>query len=187
MSTRRRIREAARPLLAIGTVLAAFAAAEVGAAPGAVPGAGAAPGPAGAAVPESHALERPRSHEDVLRASARERTVVVALFSTPGCPWCAALRADHLRHLAREQAAHGVRVVEYGLADHTPFAAPAHGVRSPAALAAALQVRVAPTVVFLGPDGGELAERLVGYASPDFYGAYLDRRIAQARERPGAP
>jgi hypothetical protein len=40
-------------------------------------------------------------------------------------------------------------------------------------------VRFAPTVAFLGPDG-ELAERLLGYQSADFYGAYLDDRIAEA-------
>jgi hypothetical protein len=39
---------------------------------------------------------------------------------------------------------------------------------------------VSPTVVFLGPRG-ELAERLVGYPSADFYNAYLDDRIARAR------
>lgn len=142
------------------------------------------PHPAGA---ERHALERPRSHQAVLRESAREQAVVVALFSLPDCPWCEALRRDQLRHLAREQAAYRVHVVEYDLTDRTPFAPPAGGTPSPAALAAALQVRVAPTVVFLGPDGSELAERLVGYPSPDFYGAYLEQRLAQARKRLGTP
>ena len=41
-------------------------------------------------------------------------------------------------------------------------------------------VRLAPTVLFLGPEG-EVAERLIGYGSPDFFGAYLDQRLAQAR------
>lgn len=50
---------------------------------------------------------------------------------------------------------------------------------SPAALAASLGIRFAPTVAFFGPDG-ELAERLVGYQSADFYGAYLEQRIATA-------
>jgi hypothetical protein len=41
-------------------------------------------------------------------------------------------------------------------------------------------VRVAPTVSFLSARG-EVAPPLVGYSSPDFYGAYLDDRIEQAR------
>jgi thioredoxin-related protein len=134
-------------------------------------------------------LERPASHEAVLREAARDRTVVVALFSLPGCPFCEAIRRDQLRHLAREQAAQRVRVVEYDLTDRRPFAGTAArspAPVSPAALAASLDVRLAPTVAFIGPDGKEIAERLVGYSSPDFYGAYLEQRIAQARERLGA-
>lgn len=134
-------------------------------------------------------LERPASHETVLREAARDRTVVVALFSLPGCPFCEAIRRDQLRHLAREQAAQRVRVVEYDLTDRRPFAGPAARTpapASPAALAAWLDVRLAPTVAFIGPDGREIAERLVGYSSPDFYGAYLEQRIAQAHERLGA-
>jgi hypothetical protein len=37
-----------------------------------------------------------------------------------------------------------------------------------------------PTVLFLGRQ--ELAERLVGVAVPDFDGAYLDERLATARQ-----
>jgi thiol-disulfide isomerase/thioredoxin len=139
-----------------------------------------------------HGLERPASHEAVLREAARDRTVVVALFSLPGCPFCEAIRRDQLRHLARDQAAQRVRVVEYDLTDRRPFAGPAarapapDSPDSPAALAASLDVRLAPTVAFIGPDGREIAERLVGYSSPDFYGAYLEQRIAQAHERLGA-
>ena len=36
-------------------------------------------------------------------------------------------------------------------------------------------------MLFLGPQGKEVADRLVG-GSPDFYSAYLDRRLALARE-----
>lgn len=65
----------------------------------------------------------------------------------------------------------------------TPSAKDADHAPSPAALARSFGIRVAPTVVFLANGGGEVAERLVGYNSPDFYGAYLDRRIASALER----
>ena len=35
---------------------------------------------------------------------------------------------------------------------------------------------------FLGPKGQELVERMEGGYLPDFYGAYLDERIALARK-----
>jgi hypothetical protein len=43
------------------------------------------------------------------------------------------------------------------------------------------RVRVAPTVLFLGKGGAELAPRLVGGMLPDFYGAYLLERVVAAQ------
>lgn len=119
---------------------------------------------------------------------------VVLMFSLPGCAWCDALRREHLNALAAQQGQLGVRFIELNMSDRQTFpdikpdnAAPdqprawwQHD--SAAACARALRVRMAPTVLFMGPQG-ELAERLVGYGMPDFYGAYLEQRIAQARER----
>jgi thioredoxin-related protein len=42
-------------------------------------------------------------------------------------------------------------------------------------------ITIAPTVLFFGRRGAEVAERLVGSYLPDFYGAYLDERLQQAR------
>lgn len=140
---------------------------------------------AAGALPAHATLERPISHEALLRASAHEGSVVVVLFSLEGCAYCEALRRDQLVHLAREARERHLRVVEYPIDDARSFepAAADGSPASPAALARSLQVRVAPSVVFLGADGSEIAERLVGYASPDFYGAFLDRRIDEARAR----
>ena len=51
-----------------------------------------------------------------------------------------------------------------------------------AAQARAWQATFTPTVLFLGSQGQELAERLVGIAVPDFYDAYLDQRLNAARQ-----
>lgn len=42
------------------------------------------------------------------------------------------------------------------------------------------RVDMTPTLLFLGPDGKELAERIVGLLTPDFYGGYIDRGIDSA-------
>jgi hypothetical protein len=42
-------------------------------------------------------------------------------------------------------------------------------------------IKVAPTVLFFGSGGVEVAERMVGGYIPDFYGAYLDERLRVAR------
>ena len=46
-----------------------------------------------------------------------------------------------------------------------------------------MQARFAPTVMFHGPDGTQLAEAIVGYRLADFYGAYLERAIEESRDR----
>ncbi len=142
------------------------------------------------------ALPRPESLARVLDDAVRQGRVVVVLFSLPGCPYCEALRREQLVHLARDAAREGVAVAEFDLTDSRRFPdTPATALReggvgtaaalqagSAADLARALGVTVAPTVVFLGKQG-ELADRLVGYASSDFYGAYLEQRIGAARQR----
>jgi thioredoxin-related protein len=142
-----------------------------------------------AALAQVSPLERPASLNPLLERAARLGQPIVVMFSTAGCAWCNRLRTEHMRGLAAEALSRSIQVVEFDLKDDQAFV-PAErpaggslaGVRSPLALAAQLKVRFAPTVVFLGPDG-EIAERIVGYGSPDFYSAYLDDRIRQARAR----
>ena len=44
-------------------------------------------------------------------------------------------------------------------------------------------IKVAPTVLFFGQNGIELADRLSGAYIPDFYGTYLDERIQRANSQ----
>jgi len=117
-----------------------------------------------------------------LEASRTGRMPIVLMFSRAGCPYCIALRRDSLRHLAAEAPQRGILFFELDVADDRPIGA-ASGVTG-VSLAREFAVTVTPTVVFVGP-GGELAERLLGYGSRDFYNAYLDERIEQARRRLG--
>ncbi|MFM8547565.1 MAG: thioredoxin fold domain-containing protein, partial [Betaproteobacteria bacterium] len=134
---------------------------------------------------------------------------LVLMFSLRGCPWCDALRREHFEGLQQRQESERVLAFEVDMSDSRQFGeggstgqatvpvtgqvtgqAASHppatgvptgwGVSSPRELARQFRIRLAPTVLFLGPQG-EIAERLVGYGSPDFYGAYLEQRIAQSR------
>jgi thioredoxin-related protein len=51
-----------------------------------------------------------------------------------------------------------------------------------AAFVARHDASLTPTVVFLDAEGKEVAERLLGYNNPDFYGAYLEDAIATAQK-----
>jgi hypothetical protein len=114
---------------------------------------------------------------------------LVVMFSLRGCPWCDALRREHFDALSKRQDDERVQVLELDLQDARRFATQRTTesgspgwlqAESPRDLARQSRVRFAPTILFLGPNG-ELAERLVGYGSPDFFGAYLEQRLSQSR------
>ncbi len=54
---------------------------------------------------------------------------------------------------------------------------------STARIAKRYKVWVTPTVLFVDRNGKEIAERLVGFSSVDFYGGYLDAALDQSRHR----
>jgi hypothetical protein len=49
-------------------------------------------------------------------------------------------------------------------------------------LTRAWKIAVAPTLLFLGVGGKEVAERMEGAYLPDFYGPYLDERLVTGRK-----
>lgn len=49
------------------------------------------------------------------------------------------------------------------------------------AFAQKYEASLTPTLVFLNAEGEKVAEPLLGYNSPDFYGAYLEQAIATAQ------
>ena len=51
------------------------------------------------------------------------------------------------------------------------------------AIASRYEATLTPTVLFLAPDGTELAKRLVGVPNYDFYPWYFDQRVEIATER----
>lgn len=154
-------------------VLAAAAAG--GAARAGAAGAASAPGASGADTP----LPAARDLRAEARAAAAHGQPLVLMFSLPGCSYCEQLRRSTYRWMVRD----GVPVEQLemvpGYALHGFDGRPTDG----SALAAHYGVHLAPTVLFLGADGREIGERLVGAGVPDFYGAFVDRSMAQARDR----
>ena len=114
---------------------------------------------------------------ELVRALAARQPLVV-MVSLHGCPWCKLVREHYLAPMHADEGLPVVQV-DWGSAqatqtvDGTPIT---HG-----ELARAWKIKLAPTVLFLGAGGREVAERLEGGA-PDFYSAYLDQRLAQARQ-----
>ncbi len=116
---------------------------------------------------------------DELRAALRKGNPLVVMVSLEGCVFCNAVRGSHLVPL-REQ---GTDVVQVDMRTTQMTRDFKGAVATHEQMVQMWGVRVAPTVLFFGPGGVEVAERLKGGYIPDFYGAYLDDRLATARTR----
>lgn len=131
------------------------------------------------AEPLLHALPSPNSLADSLAAALRMHQPLVVMVSLEGCPFCRVVREHHLVPLRQRE---GLPVVQLDMRS-------AHSVRdfqqndtTHDALIHAWGIKVAPTVLFFGTQGHEVAERLKGSYLADFYGAYLDQRLEAARK-----
>ena len=113
-----------------------------------------------------------------LRRALDARQPLVVMVSLHGCPWCEQVRDNYL---APMHAAQELSVVQVDMRSQQGTRTPQGQSITHDALVRAWDVKVAPTVLFLGQDGVEVADRLVGGA-PDFYHGYLERRLEQARK-----
>ncbi|WPG37417.1 hypothetical protein [Variovorax sp. EBFNA2] len=121
-------------------------------------------------------LPAPASLADALAAALARSQPLVVMASLQGCPFCKIVRAHYL---VPELAA-GLPVVQIDFRDLRSVRDFDGSARTHDALIKAWKVTVAPTVLFFGRNGREVAERLTGGDS-DFYGAYLEARLQHAR------
>lgn len=133
------------------------------------------------AAPAPTALPSPASLRGAAQAAAARGEPLVVMTTLAGCPYCELVRNHHLLPMLRQGQVHAIQL---DTRDRSSNLQGFDGsMTTPADQTGAWKARFTPTVLFLGPDGKELAERLVGIAVPDFYGEYLDERLRQARAR----
>lgn len=115
---------------------------------------------------------------DLAAALARKEPLVV-MATLHGCPYCKIARENYLLPLRRA----GAFVTQIHFLSNDLLRDWAGNPTTHGALVRQLAIEVAPTVLFYGAGHKEVAERLAGGYLPDFYGAYLDQRLEQARAR----
>lgn len=131
--------------------------------------------------PKHTALPSPVSLRAAAQSAAAKGEPLVLMTTLTGCPYCDLVRNHHLLPMMR---AGQVQAVQLDIRDRRRNLQDFAGnTTTPAEQVAAWKARFAPTVLFFGPMGQELAERLVGVAVPDFYGEYLEARLTEARAK----
>jgi thioredoxin-related protein len=126
----------------------------------------------------SATLPIPQSLADELAKALKAGQPLVVMVSLEGCPFCRFARDHYLDPLRRQE---GGYVVQIDMRTATSVRDFSGATLTHDALARGWGVKVAPTVLFFGAKGKEVAERLEGGYIPDFYGAYLEQRLQVAR------
>lgn len=124
-----------------------------------------------ATLPAAHSLP------EELAYALHQGQPLVVMVSLDGCSFCRIARQSHLAPMHREGAA----IVQVDMRSTQVVRDLDGQMRTHDALVQGWRVKIAPTLLFLGPGGREVAKRMVGAYQPDFYGPYLDERLVQAR------
>ncbi len=112
-----------------------------------------------------------------LDQALRVKQPLVVMVSLHGCAFCKEVRENYLQPLR----ASGLQVVQIDMRDNRVLTDFDGTLLTHDAWVRKQGIKLAPTVLFFGAQGREVAARLKGAYLPDFYGAYLDEQLAVAR------
>ena len=112
-----------------------------------------------------------------LDQALRVKQPLVVMVSLHGCAFCKVVRENYLQPLR----ASGLQEVQIDMRDNRALVDFDGTALMHDAWVRKQSIKLAPTVLFFGAQGREVAPRLKGAYLPDFYGAYLDEQLAVAR------
>ena len=99
------------------------------------------------------------------------------MVSLEGCPYCRIARRSHLVPMQKA----GAVIVQVDMRSAQSVLDFNGRSTTHEQLVRQWRVSIAPTLLFFGPGGKEVAERMEGGYLPDFYGPYLEDRLAKGR------
>ena len=112
-----------------------------------------------------------------LQQALQTKQPLVVMVSLEGCAFCKVVRENYLLPLQRE----GFPMVQINMRDKSALVGFDGTPQTQDALIRQWGIKIAPTVLFFGERGQEVASRLNGAYLPDFYNAYLEEQLTIAR------
>ena len=118
------------------------------------------------------------------QASQQKQVPIVVLFSATHCSYCTIIKDDFLKPMLisgdyTDKAV--IRVIE--IDSYTEVRDENGRSVSAGAFADRYDISLTPTVAFFDAQGNELAPRMVGVTTVEYYGGYLDAAIDTSRQR----
>ena len=139
---------------------------------------------AGSASGDPTAMVRVTDLREEARLSRAENLVLMIEFSSDYCGYCRKLESLFLLPMQRNAEYNSKVLIRSISLDGYERLVDFDGkVVSGSEFAARYDVSLTPTLIFIDGDGVELSDKLVGIWSEDYFGGYIDNRIAEARTR----
>lgn len=126
----------------------------------------------------SAVLPAPQSLQAELTNAIQQKQALIVMVSLDGCPFCRMARNSHLVPLQKS----GVSIVQLDMRSPQSVLDFQGRKTTHDQLIKQWRVSIAPTLLFFGPAGKEVAERMDGGYLPDFYGPYLEERMLKGRQ-----
>jgi thioredoxin-related protein len=123
-------------------------------------------------------LPAAQSLPDELAQALKNKQALIVMVSLDGCVFCRQARRSHLSPLHKA----GTVIVQVDMRSPQPVLDFAGKLSTHDQLVRQWKVSITPTLLFFGPGGKEVAERMEGAYLPDFYGPYLEERLMQGRK-----
>ena len=123
-------------------------------------------------------LPMPQSLQDELSKAIQQKQVLTVMVSLEGCPFCRIARNSHLVPMQKA----GTAIVQLDMRSSQAVLDFQGRKTTHDQLIKQWRISIAPTLLFFGPGGKEVAERMEGGYQPDFYGPYLEERMAKGRQ-----
>jgi len=109
-----------------------------------------------------------------LARALKNHQPLIVMASLDGCVFCRQARQSHLSPMHKA----GTVIVQVDMRSQQQVLDFAGQLTTHDRLTRQWKISITPTLLFFGPGGKEVAERMEGAYLPDFYGAYLDERLA---------
>ena len=113
--------------------------------------------------------------------ATKQQKVLIIYFTATYCSFCKRLNNDVIQPMYRNEGYRNKVILREIVMDEqstiTDFNGKATDVDD---LASKYNIQATPTLIFVDEKGNEIAERLEGYQSVDFYWYYLDKSIDSA-------
>jgi len=123
-------------------------------------------------------LPAAQSLPDELSRALKNKQPLIVMVSLDGCVFCRQARQSHLSPMALA----GSTIVQVDMRSNQPVLDFAGKLTTHDEMTRRWKVSITPTLLFFGPGGKEVASRMEGAYLPDFYGSYLDERLATGRK-----